>query len=227
LQARPSNTVRSSEFERVLHGMAPVPPHHHALHWKIVWKRHLIVWSRWLHIYLSMVCFGVVMFFSVTGLTLNHPDWFAKQERTIQKSGALDAKWVRPDVDKLQVVERLRGRGDIKGALSDLRVDDSQVNLSFKSPGYEADVFIDRDTGHYEVTETRAGFAAVLNDLHKGRDSGKIWGWLIDFCAVMLTLISLTGLVILFFLAKRRVSGLVALAVGAAICYLVYVIFVP
>ena len=207
--------------------MTPHPPHHELLHWKIVWKRHLIVWSRWLHIYLSMVCFGVVMFFSVTGLTLNHPDWFAKQERTLQKSGALDLKLVRPEVDKLQVVERLRARGDIKGGLSELRVDESQVNVSFKSPGYAADVFIDRDTGHYELTETRAGFAAVLNDLHKGRDSGKVWGWLIDFCAVMLTLISLTGLVILFFLAKRRVSGLVALAVGAAICYLVYLIFVP
>jgi uncharacterized protein len=174
-----------------------------------------------------MVCFAVVMFFSVTGLTLNHPDWFASQERTIEKSGAVDLKWLKPEVDKLQVVEHLRGSGSIKGALSEISVDDSQVTVSFKSPGYSADVFIDRDTGKYTLTETHMGVAAVFNDLHKGRDSGKVWSWLIDFSAVMLTLISLTGLVILFFLAKRRVSGLVALVVGAAICYLVYQIFVP
>ena len=37
------------------------------------------------------------------------------------------------------------------------------------------DVFIDRATGRYELTETRMGFFAVMNDLHKGRDSGKAW----------------------------------------------------
>ena len=31
---------------------------------------------RWLHIYLSMFSLAVVLFFSVTGITLNHPDWF-------------------------------------------------------------------------------------------------------------------------------------------------------
>ena len=31
---------------------------------------------RWLHIYLSMFGLAVVLFFSVTGITLNHPDWF-------------------------------------------------------------------------------------------------------------------------------------------------------
>ena len=174
-----------------------------------------------------MASFAVVLFFSVTGLTLNHADWFAKQQRTVQKKGSLDVKWLKPDVDKLQVVEHLRGSDGVKGAVSELRVDDSQVSVSFKGPGYSADAFLDRDTGKYDLTETRMGAAAVLNDLHKGRDSGKGWGWVIDFSAVLLTVISFTGLVILFFLAKRRVSGLVALAVGGAICYLVYLIFVP
>ena len=31
---------------------------------------------RWLHVYLSMISLAVVLFFSVTGITLNHPDWF-------------------------------------------------------------------------------------------------------------------------------------------------------
>ena len=196
-------------------------------HWKIVWKKRLAVASRWLHIYLSMVCFGIVLFFSVTGLTLNHADWFAKQQRTVQHKGAMDVKWLKPTVDKLQVVEHLRSANGIKGALAEFREDDSQFTASFKGPGYSADAFIDRDTGKYDLTETRMGAAAVLNDLHKGRDSGKSWGWVIDVSATLLVLISFSGLVILFFLAKRRVSGLVALAAGIAICWLVYWIFVP
>ena len=31
--------------------------------------------ARWLHIYASVLGLGAVLFFSITGLTLNHPDW--------------------------------------------------------------------------------------------------------------------------------------------------------
>ena len=220
-----SNTARVSEPERHEGPVAAPPARRY--HWKIVWKKRIAVASRWLHIYLSMVCFAIVLFFSVTGLTLNHADWFAKQQRTAQKKGAVDTKLMKPEVDKLRIVEHLRNIDGVKGALAEFRVDDSQLTASFKGPGYSADAFIDRESGKYDLTETRMGVAAVLNDLHKGRDSGKGWGWVIDTSAVLLTLISLTGLVILFFLAKRRVSGMVALAVGAAICYLAYLIFVP
>lgn len=77
------------------------------------------------------------------------------------------------------------------------------------------------------MTELRLGVFAVLNDLHKGRDSGKGWGWLIDISAVLLTLVSLTGLLMLLFLKKRRLSGLIITVVGGTICYMVYLIFVP
>jgi len=228
LHPQRSNIVRASESE-VHEGPVPAPPPHspRPYHWKIVWKKRIAVASRWLHIYLSMVSFAVLLFFAVTGLTLNHADWFVKQQRTVQKKGAVDLKLLKPDVDKLQIVEHLRAADGVKGALSEFRIDESQLTASFKGPGYSADAFLDRETGRYDLTETRMGAAAVLNDLHKGRDSGKSWGWVIDISAVFLTLVSFTGLIILFFLARRRVSGLVSLAVGGAICFLVYRIFVP
>jgi hypothetical protein len=37
------------------------------------------------------------------------------------------------------------------------------------------------------------GFFAVLNDLHKGRDTGKAWGWMNDLSAVLMTLVSRPG----------------------------------
>ena len=50
---------------------------------------------------------------------------------------------------------------------------------------------------------------------------------MIDLSAILMTLVSISGMVLIFFLPKRRTSGLVALAVGAAICYAIYAIFVP
>ena len=54
-----------------------------------------------------------------------------------------------------------------------------------------------------------------LNDLHKGRYSGKAWGILIDAAAILLTVISLSGLGLLFFLKRIRTGGLLVVAAGA------------
>jgi hypothetical protein len=198
------------------------------------WRHHIkkltVTWARWLHIYLSMVSFAILLFFAVTGLTVNHPEWFTGQQKTLQYKGQIPQDWARPaagqEVDKLRIVEQLRRQHGIRSELSDFRVDDSQLSVSFKGPGYTADSFIDRDTGKYEVTETRMGWGAVINDLHKGRDTGSAWKLLIDASAVLMTLVSVTGLALIFFLARRRVSGLVAAGVGAAACYAVYLLLV-
>jgi hypothetical protein len=210
---------------------APAERPTHIYDWKHHWKKRLVTWSRWLHIYLSMVSFAILFFFAVTGLTVNHIEWFAHQQKTYQYKGTMQRAWVKPpdgkEVAKLDIVEQLRKAHGIKAALSDFRVDDAQLSVSFKGPGYTADTFIDRDAGTYEVTETRMGWGAVINDLHKGRDAGAGWKLLIDISAVLMTLVSITGLALIFFLAKRRFSGLMAAAVGAVLCYVIYVVFVP
>jgi hypothetical protein len=198
---------------------------------KSEWKRRTAIVSRWLHIYLSMVSFAILFFFAVTGITLNHQDWFNGSVRTVQVHGKVDPKWVKTadakSVSRLELVELLRSKHGVKSALSDFRVDDAQVAVSFKGPGYSADAFVERESGSYELTETRQGLAAVLNDLHKGRDTGKAWAWIIDISAVLMTLVSVTGLVLIFFLQKRRLSGLLAVGIGALLCMVVYWIWVP
>lgn len=191
------------------------------------WKRQLMIVSRWLHIYLSMASFAIVFFFAITGLTLNHADWFEKQQHTIQLHGNIDPKFLAKDVAKLEIVEYLRNTHGIHGAVKDFRIEDTDCSVSFKGPGYAADVLIDRATGRYELTETRMGVFAILNDLHKGRDTGKAWAWVIDLSAVLMTLVSFTGLLLIFFLQKKRFSGLLVAAAGALLCYLAYVAWVP
>ncbi|RZL47987.1 MAG: peptidase [Pedobacter sp.] len=195
-------------------------------------KKEVAKLSRWLHIYLSMVSFAIVLFFSVTGLTLNHPTWFGgdKQVETKYK-GKLNVKWVNnPDtakIAKLEIVEFLRKTHQAKGFVSEIRIDDSEVSVTLKGPAYSCDAFIDRESGTYEVSEIKSGVVAVMNDLHKGRDSGKGWSWIIDVSAVFLILVSLSGLILLCFIKKKRVAGFITGFVGLLICYLIYAIFVP
>ena len=191
------------------------------------WKRKLASLSRWLHIYLSMLSFGVLLFFAVTGLTLNHTDWFPSAQRSVQLKGKLNLAWVTGNVAKLEIVEHLRKTHRVSGALSDFRIDDNQCSVSFKGPAYTADTFIDRATGSYDLTETRMGLVALMNDLHKGRDSGRAWAWVIDLSAILMTLVSLSGLVLIFYLQKRLFSGMLTLGGGALACDLAYWWWVP
>jgi hypothetical protein len=215
--------------------------------WRRTLKIRLVKLTLWLHIYVSMFGLAAVLFFSVTGITLNHPDWFfGGAERQVQAEGDLDRKWLNvgtaaagdgsesagePDrtkeVAKLEVVEHLRKAHGIRGALADFRVDENECTVSFKGPGYAADAFIDRESGHYNLTQTLHGFVAVINDLHKGRDTGPVWSAVIDISALVLTIISLTGLTLIFFLKLRRGPGLVVSLVGAAVIAAIGWLWVP
>jgi hypothetical protein len=194
------------------------------------WKRRFAHVARWLHTYLSMLSFAILLFFAATGLTLNHAEWFEGRVNTTQYQGTLDTAWTKtPDpktVAQNKIVEYLRRTNGVKGDVSDFHVDDSQCEVLFKGPGYEADASIDRDTGKYDLRVSRSGFVAVLNDLHKGRDAGSKWSAVIDFSAVLMTLVSLTGLTLIFFLNKRRLTGLIIAIMGALLCYLAYAMWV-
>ena len=193
---------------------------------KAAWKKDTATFSRWLHVYLSMFSFLIVLFFAVTGITLNHAEWFDGKQVEKKLTGYVPVSWVRTNdttqIKKLEIVELLRKKYGIKGYVSDFLIQDDQCSVSFKAPGYSADAFIKRKDGKLQLRELRMGMIAVMNDLHKGRDSGKGWSWLIDISAGFLTLVSLSGLVMLFFLKKKRLSGLLLLIIGGFVCWLIY-----
>ena len=192
-------------------------------------KRRTAIVTRWLHIYLSMVSFAVVLFFAVTGLTLNHADALSHHDVIKNLTGSLTQAELGPKdhPDTLAVVEHIRNTDHVHGSVNDLRIEDDQITLSFRGPGYSADTTVDRAAGTYQVVETRSGFIAVINDLHKGRDTGKAWAWVIDVSAVLLTLVSMTGLLLIFFVYKRRLSGLILAAGAVLVCMLFYRLYVP
>lgn len=176
-------------------------------------------WTRVVHVYTSMACFLVVLFFSVTGLTLNHPTWTlggAGSETTEQ--GSLPTTWKSNDtVNWLTVAEFLRSEHSLRGAVSNYQSNATDGSITFKGPGYEADAFIDVAAGSYEITIASQGPLGALNDLHKGRDSSSSWRWLIDASAILLIVISLSGLILQLFLRRRRRNAMWAVGGGSII----------
>ncbi len=194
-------------------------------------KKKTAAWSRWLHVYLSMLSFVIVLFFAVTGLTLNHTEWFDGQTNEQHYKGSVPAQWVNvtdtAKIKKLEIVELFRSKHKAKGYVSDFLIQDDQCIIAFKGPGYSADAFVNRKDGTYELNELSMGLMAVMNDLHKGRDSGEGWSWVIDISAVFLVLVSITGLVMLFFLKNKRTNGLLVALIGGVMCVVLYYWLLP
>ena len=200
---------------------------------------------RWVHIYVSMLGFATLMFFAFTGMTLNHPTWFGASEQTVRDlqgevpSETINVRTVEASptdssdepstilVDRLGIAEWLRSEHRLRGRVTEFHVDEYECMLVFKSPGYAADIFLDHTNGQYMLTETSTGFMAVLNDLHKGRDSGEEWSLVIDISAVVTMLLSVSGFGLLLYLRRRRTSGILTAVFGTVVLVAAWAFWVP
>lgn len=177
---------------------------------------------RWLHVYISMLSFLAILFFAVTGITLNHPEWtFGAGETLIEQTGELPPAWVGGgDADWLRVAEHFRSEHGVRGGVADYRVDEFEGTIAFRAPGYFADAFIDPETGRYELVIIQLGAVGVLNELHRGAEADGPWRWVIDLSGALLTLLALSGLGILVFLKRFRTTGLLVMLGGCVLVLL-------
>jgi hypothetical protein len=161
----------------------------------------------------------VMVFFGITGITLNHPGWaFGTESSTETSAGVLPAASLNNgDVEFLAVSEFVRSQHDVVGEVSDFGLDGTNGTINYKAPGYSADLFFDSVSGDYSLSESREGFVGVMNELHKGRDADSTWRFVIDLSGVLLVVVGLTGIGIQLFLRKRRFSALTLSLVGALI----------
>lgn len=176
-------------------------------------------WSRLIHAYTSMIALLLVLFFGLTGITVNHPEWtFGDGPTTTSKSGTMTFEVAsNGNTDYLKVSEFLRDRYNISADVSDYSTTGTQGSIAYRGPGYAADATFDTETGDYRLGIEQQGFVGVMNDLHKGRDASSSWKWAIDVSAAFLVVISLSGLLLQLFLKRRRRSALIVAGVGVVI----------
>ncbi|MFN9373698.1 MAG: PepSY-associated TM helix domain-containing protein [Planctomycetaceae bacterium] len=189
--------------------------------WRAFWGA-----IRWLHIYLSLFGFATILFSSITGLTLNHPTWFGGVRQTTERfEGSVELVWTgREDEapDWLRLAEHLRATHRIQGQVRELRDDGVELSLEFAGPAYAADVLVRRDDGRYSGIITRHGAVALINDLHKGRDTGFAWSMVIDLSSLLMGLSAMTGLMLLYSLKRKRLLGTVVAVAGTLALWIAY-----
>lgn len=205
------------------------------LHTRNDWLRstkakRMFSFCRWLHIYISCALFCLLLFFCITGVTLNHPGWTAATQTEIQsitlpKSISLDEKGEYQIKSIQHFIEKKTGLSSPKNV--DIAFDIGEITFDYPLPSGYAFVTVILADDIVEVEQASNGFIGLLNDLHKGRHCGNFWSVLIDVSAILMAFFTLTGVIILLQNAKHRKQAFMVVLLGSITPIAIYLLAVP
>ena len=172
------------------------------------WLRTLHQW-HWIS---SAVCLIGMLLFAATGITLNHAAKIEATPQVVNRQLELPAELLGQLGDRIDgnaqvprpAVRWLDRELGISIGRRPAEWSAEEIYLSMPSPGGDAWLSIDRESGAVEYEATSRGWVSYFNDLHKGRNAGPAWGWFLDVFAVACLVFCITGLFLLHLHARQR-----------------------
>ncbi|MGA6136114.1 PepSY-associated TM helix domain-containing protein [Acinetobacter dispersus] len=183
--------------------------------------------ARYVHGWLSAFAFIVLIFFAATGLLLNNPDWFKssndEQIAKITLPPAFVSAIQKQENPTQAILDFVRDKQPLIGRYKSSEVMDGEVMIRLESPAGSTDLWVLMDQGEVEITQKPATTVSLLNDLHRGKNVGATWHWLIDISAIIIILLSLAGYILFLTIKTRLMTHLLLTAASlAAIILLIW-----
>jgi hypothetical protein len=187
--------------------------------------------TRLIHVYVSMALLTLLLFFSVTGITLNHPEWFSshqaqviEKELTIDRIANLAIKNNSiTNVQQQTITKEVETAFSISLVNINAELMSGELFYSIKQAGKSASIAIDLETGDVFYEQTHYGWWAVLNDLHKGRNTSKFWGWIIDLSSVLFIIFSISGFILA--MPQKRFRRTLSLSLCSTLVAIIIIIY--
>lgn len=195
------------------------------------WLKHLHRW-HWIS---AAICLIAMLMFSITGITLNHAGQIATTPNVTTLNAKLPASLLariaRPTAAEKAplppaIADWVETTFGVRDGGRDAEWSDDEVYLSLPRPGGDAWLSIDRASGAVQYERTDRGWISYLNDLHKGRNTGAVWGVFIDVFAGACVLFAGTGLFLLKMHAGRRPITWPMVALGLMLPAVLLILFV-
>ena len=189
---------------------------------------HFYTQCRNWHGYLSALAFLILMFFSATGIVLNHPDWLGTPPEPQALSATIAPEKIaaaRGDAAALGAL--VAGEMALPGVYSSGDVDSREALLRFEGVKGMSTVTLDMRSGKASAEIQRADTLTVLNDLHRGKNAGATWKAIIDISGVVILILSVIGYVLFFSMRFRIRTALALTAVSLAGLAGIFVFLVP
>lgn len=171
--------------------------------------------ARQWHWISAAICSIGMLFFSWTGITLNHagdipansdvttieaqlPKDILQPWHSLEKNQNMLPESIRQYLiteHKLSITNGLTGE-----------LNDGEFYLAMPNPGVDAWLSIDLENGQLIYERTDRGWISFFNDLHKGRYTNEAWRWFIDIFAGISIVFCLSGLWLLYKQSTFRFS---------------------
>ncbi len=195
------------------------------------WLRQVRTW-HWIS---SALCLLGMLAFAVTGFTLNHAGAIKAEPKVAHRTATLPASLRTelsrgPKAGKAPLPAPVRawaaGALGVRASAAPADWSAEEVYLALPRPGGDAWLSLDRESGAAESEVTTRGAVSLLNDLHKGRNTGPAWGLFIDVFAGACVLFCVTGLLLLQLHAHARRITWPLVAAGLAVPLLIVLLFI-
>ncbi len=186
---------------------------------------------RMLHAYLSAFAFLALIFFSFTGLLLDHPEWLQgrAQENEVKLTvpAATLARAQAAKDPNASLAAAVAKATPLVGAYRSGEVEDGQANLRFEGVKGASTILLDLKTGEADVTVERATALTVIGDLHRGKNAALPWRMVIDLSAILVLALSVIGYVLFFSLRFRLRTSLILTGASLAVLVAVFLWLTP
>ena len=118
-------------------------------------------------------------------------------------------------------------RMPVVGAFKSADVAGARAFLRYEGVKGASDVSVDLRTGAATARIHRADMLTIMDDLHRGKNVGKAWQWVIDISGAVFLVLSLVGYVLFFTLRFRLKVALALTAFSLGSLGLIFLIWVP
>jgi hypothetical protein len=174
------------------------------------------------HGYLSAAAFVWLLFFSITGILLNHPTWLrGDKPAAVHRQFHLRAQELASVKAQKEpgpaLVQVLRGPFRLKGEIDSSDVAGGQLFVRMRGASGSSDLQLDLRSGQGSAAIETFPLPTLLKELHRGEQAGRIWRAWIDVAGVALVTTSILGLMIYFSLRLRLRTALILVAGGMAV----------
>ena len=175
------------------------------------------------HGYLSAAAFVWLLFFSITGVLLNHPTWSGAPripltEREVHLQPAQLAAIKAAKEQGPALVQALRDdKVALNGDISRSDIMAGQAFIRLRGVRGSSDVQFDLQSGRGSVYIETFPLATMFKELHRGEQAGPVWRLLIDVSGILLTITSIIGLLIYFSLRMKLRNALILIGAGLTV----------
>jgi uncharacterized protein len=171
------------------------------------------------HGYLSAAAFVWLLFFSITGILLNHPSWLRNDKPVTE------TRQFRLPPDELTsltaktepgpaLVQAMRGKLGLKGQIDSSVVAGRLLFVRMRGASGSVELQLDLHTGQGSAAMESFPIATLFKELHRGENAGSAWRAMIDITGFALVVTSMMGLMIYLSMRFRLRTALLLVAGG-------------